>query len=1154
MNSCNDEEAIVTDQNTRGQIKAPASTQATNSSATTNSQTIEQPHLVTVAVIGDVTTDWTFLSREPAPARIPDVKPWNGDKSTHLFAMPSGAWMLGHMLQGALWEPPIFEREHSVRITPLGTGTPTRILLKGDLDIPKESLDIELSFSNPGAFRLLINDAHPLPGSPALFPPRGPLKLTLRRPKDPTQRTKLVMNITKGRLLFHSEDNPTPGFLNANQVYRSYDAENIIVPHDSYQCAMLEVRHCSIQFDGGGTIDGTITILPWATWESLDHSTYIKLTVLSSRPVSKITMKRATVDMIYGTLRATTTTTDHGKLNPPSPYELRSTDKEAMKPSVNLRCVFPSQHIRYFMYENPRNMLTRPERSHIVYALSELRHFNRFHGQKTELQVYRRSEYHGTAGPEVGYPAILDNYYPVSGGSFADVTARDSLSHVVHTYPYARPGIKSPPTMEPIELGQVWDASHLKTSVIVIDDEGLGFGSRPDLWKPFLSSIEQLPKDAPRPWIIIKASQWLDCRDSQLLKFLYDNDAMAKTIVIISGESLRKGLTGRNEKPGIKLSKTVSWEKTVEDFAHAWTMQELGLLGKCGNVLVRLGMEGAIAASIFVPPRLYFDARRIEGEYAPVAQFGELPGLSTVFTCAIASRLICRLANEPQEVEANAVPEIRSFIKYGLNCIRRYFDLGYGPTHETIAKYAELMLPVSQIFRTGRITHLAEDGIHRFLECDVPVDRASRRKDTWSILNQTLLSGVAYRGSGAVAGTAVEAPSDDEPWKSAAEARKLARLIVVRGVKRAFSGEKWAFPYAKFGRLVSIDRGEIEGLRSVRNLLAEYNRFKERQKPVSLAVFGPPGSGKSFGVREIANGVMDEKVVEHVFNMSQFAAFADVTKLLLKVREDSLENRMPLVFFDEFDSPFDGKPLGWLKYFLAPMQDGRFQHENDMLGIGRAIFVFAGGIAPTHEKFNEIETWELGEEGRHDLNPLVEQSKRKGRTAYVTAKGPDFHSRLRGFLDIKGINPLLLEPPSRDKPTADKAKFDKFAGEDFSFIVRRAVLVRQMIEDPERTGRGGILDVEGNAEIDRDILDALLLCDVFKHGVRSLQAVFEMSAIYKERAFTKTALPSNEQLMMHVDDTFYSILRRRYEDIGSKIIAKVLMDNELLGNGADEEE
>ena len=60
--------------------------------------------------------------------------------------------------------------------------------------------------------------------------------------------------------------------------------------------------------------------------------------------------------------------------------------------------------------------------------------------------------------------------------------------------------------------------------------------------------------------------------------------------------------------------------------------------------------------------------------------------------------------------------------------------------------------------------------------------------------------------------------------------------------------------------------------------------------------------------------------------------------------------KIPLVFFDEFDSAFKGK-LGWLKYFLAPMQDGVFRLGDSVHPIGKAIFVLAGGTSSTYRQF-----------------------------------------------------------------------------------------------------------------------------------------------------------------------------------------------------------
>jgi hypothetical protein len=68
------------------------------------------------------------------------------------------------------------------------------------------------------------------------------------------------------------------------------------------------------------------------------------------------------------------------------------------------------------------------------------------------------------------------------------------------------------------------------------------------------------------------------------------------------------------------------------------------------------------------------------------------------------------------------------------------------------------------------------------------------------------------------------------------------------------------------------------------------------------------------------------------------------------VRDVGLSGALPLVFWDEFDTALEGKKLGWLRYFLAPMQDGRFQDGQLVHPIGRSIFVFAGGTSTTMEK------------------------------------------------------------------------------------------------------------------------------------------------------------------------------------------------------------
>jgi hypothetical protein len=302
---------------------------------------------------------------------------------------------------------------------------------------------------------------------------------------------------------------------------------------------------------------------------------------------------------------------------------------------------------------------------------------------------------------------------------------------------------------------------------------------------------------------------------------------------------------------------------------------------------------------------------------------------------------------------------------------------------------------------------------------------------------------------------------------------QLARDIVLLGPQQALD----AVPLGQFNRLLTVERGEIESFRSVRNLIAEYDRSENQKRPLSLAVFGPPGAGKSFGVTQVARSLFPERIEPLTFNLSQFSSADDLLAALHQVRDVSLSGKLPLVFWDEFDTSLGEMPLGWLRLFLAPMQDGAFQEGQVTHPIGKAVFVFAGGTATSMEAFRD--------------RPAEEQA------AFRNAKGPDFVSRLKGYVNIMGPNPG--------------------ANGDLQYVVRRAILLRNMLGNKAPQIFDDPVRAQGRVNIDAGILNAFLKIGAYRHGARSMEAVIDMSTLAGHTRFERSNLPDDAQLELHVD-------------------------------------
>ncbi|KAJ4111475.1 hypothetical protein NW768_011829 [Fusarium equiseti] len=549
---------------------------------------------------------------------------------------------------------------------------------------------------------------------------------------------------------------------------------------------------------------------------------------------------------------------------------------------------------------------------------------------------------------------------------------------------------------------------------------------------------------------------------------IIDSKGFQKVLIVIDAEDLRTH--------GFNISRRVSWEKTMEDF-YAHFEEITNHIHDYMHLIVRLGYEGAIyvppkrsqvtteetkadsstntstanskihdpigAASPTEPTRqeskpqnqfyCYLVPDKAEGDLLR-AHKGNIPGIDMAFVADLVASLV---RESDYSLSTLDDTKVRAAVDSALNwshrfaSVRFYEDGGYSlnypcPIHFDLQKYPRPRL------------------------ISVQAKGTIKERGDWSLFN--LLAGVK-----------TEVSSD----------------IVTKGSTAWLES---SVPTARFGNLLTADRKEIECFRSTAAVIDEY-LASPPGKPLSIAVFGSPGSGKSFGVKEVIQTMLP-----------------DVKD---SMRDKALAGKTPVVLFDEFDSVFEQSELGWLKYFLAPMQDGYFLEDGQQRTLKNAIFIFIGGTSATWAEFTE--GMDAKDEEQKDI-PLVDgraagdtpnldriEKAKKKRDKDKMVKKPDFVSRLSAYIDIRGLNKI--------------GKGD----EDEMFTIRRAMILRSALSRRLNVSDGKDIPVDGR------VLNALLAQREFRHGARSIALILQMSALSGRKQFEASALPSDEQLSMHID-------------------------------------
>ena len=503
----------------------------------------------------------------------------------------------------------------------------------------------------------------------------------------------------------------------------------------------------------------------------------------------------------------------------------------------------------------------------------------------------------------------------------------------------------------------------------------------------------------------------------------------------------------------IRVSVRISWEKTVEEI-HRELIHNPAVNGltNAAYTIISFGPTGALIIpgrhNATEKPTLLFDPRYMEEEWVPVE--GMMIGKTSVLVTGIVDQIIVK-------------PEKPNFIKgiqSGVTAMRHLQKEGYDGESDSVARLS---------FPTKSVISNLNSNKEWLATITLPTChlKGLSLQPSWTILRVSALK----------------------------DLEQLYKNIVLIGVEKAVKG----VPIGKFGKLETVDRQEIESLKSIQSLIKEYCH-RNTDRPLSISVFGPPGSGKSFAVEEIAKVANPDKIAENTltFNLSQFNSPDELIDAFHQIRDVCLSGKIPLVFWDEFDSTLDNKKLGWLRFFLAPMQDGKFQQGEITHPIGKAIFVFAGGTYHNMNDFMILLNDNMNDEIQPTENKINhEQTKKLEDVTYAKeAKAPDFHSRLKGFLNVLG--------PNRQHANGNY---------DPDFIFRRAILLRSFLK--KLTPH--LFDENDKLRIDPGVLRAFLKIDKYRHGARSMESIIAMSRLGNANQFNRSYLPPEEQLALHVD-------------------------------------
>ena len=135
----------------------------------------------------------------------------------------------------------------------------------------------------------------------------------------------------------------------------------------------------------------------------------------------------------------------------------------------------------------------------------------------------------------------------------------------------------------------------------------------------------------------------------------------------------------------------------------------------------------------------------------------------------------------------------------------------------------------------------------------------------------------------------------------------------------------------------TLDSQLINQINSFISTIKTYIKDSSIQRPLNFMMLASPGAGKSHFIKCVASALSSQNISAITFNMASMQSNEDLTPSIDAARNLKVEDRLPLLFLDEFDSSPSNYSL-----LLPLMWDGGLNIGQRDLKLGKVIIVLAG--------------------------------------------------------------------------------------------------------------------------------------------------------------------------------------------------------------------